>query len=603
LSSLTASLAAGRRAPIESRAAAAGIGLAFAAGAAVAASAGSGGSALSAPTFASVARGTFVVAWACVGFYTWRRRPDSRLGLLIAAAGLVYAAASIASYPDPAPHSLGRVVLAGYIVYLTYVLLCFPYDRLEPGPDRRFVRVFALTSLALWVPALLFLRQLPSGGALTSCAGTCPENTLRIATLPHAAGTAFAGVIVSFTALGLVLVAVAIARHAGSPNRLRWRAVGPVLAAAILLDVSYILFSVLHQANVSGAHPLGYLAAFTALAIPLSLLVGQIQGRTFAVTRLTRLVADAGTQPITPPVAQGLLRDALGDPTLELLLWSPERGRYLDVDGAPADLPPDRARRGVTKVGGHELLNAALVHDPSPSFDDGSGVVEGLALTALLLLDRKHLVDELRASRARILESAQEERVRLEHDIHDGVQQRLLALQMRAAEARRRAPPDLAPRLAEIQNDAVAALEELRVISRGLVAPALASGGVEAGLRSLALTLPIPLRVHGRDVGRYPASTEAAVYFCMVEAVQNSMKYAGAGAQVTISLRGEPDRLTFECVDDGVGFDVAAAAGSPGILGVRDRIEAVGGVLEIESSSAGTTVRGSVPVDMTKGSA
>ena len=270
-----------------------------------------------------------------------------------------------------------------------------------------------------------------------------------------------------------------------------------------------------------------------------------------------------GTRPLTPTLAQGLLRDALGDPTLELLLWSADRGRYLDVDGATAELPADRTTRAVTVVGGHESLTAALVHDPSPSFDDGSGVVEGLALTTLLLLDRKQLVDELRASRARIAESAQEERVRLEHDIHDGVQQRLLALQMRAAEARKRAPPGLVARIAEIQNDALTAVEDLRAISRGLIAPALASNGVEAGLHSLALTLPIPLRVRSRGVGRYPPSTEAAVYFCMVEAVQNSMKHAGAGAKVTITLRGEPGRLSFECADEGGGFVVGRRGGLP----------------------------------------
>ena len=368
-----------------------------------------------------------------------------------------------------------------------------------------------------------------------------------------------------------------------------------MLVAAILLDVSYILFSTLRQANVPGVESIRYVAAFAALAIPLSLIVGQIRGRSYAATRLTRLVAGVGTRPLTPTVAQGLLRDALGDPTLELLLWSADRGRYLDVDGATAELPADRTTRAVTVVGGHESLTAALVHDPSPSFDDGSGVVEGLALTTLLLLDRKQLVDELRASRARIAESAQEERVRLEHDIHDGVQQRLLALQMRAAEARKRAPPGLVARIAEIQNDALTAVEDLRAISRGLIAPALASDGVEAGLHSLALTLPIPLRVRSRGVGRYPPSTEAAVYFCMVEAVQNSMKHAGAGAKVTITLRGEPGRLSFECADEGGGFVVADEAGSHGLLGMRDRIEAVGGELEIESSRFGTTVRGNVP--------
>src|SRR3954451_4378560 len=189
MSSLTASFAGERRAPIETRAAAAGIGLAFVAGVAVAASVGSGGDAVNAPSFSSLARGAAVVAWAFAGLYTWKRRPDSRLGLMIACAVLIYAAASPVTYPDAAPHAIGRLVLAGFLVYLAYVLLCFPYDRLDSVIDRRLVRVFAVTSVALWVPAALFLRQLPAGGALAGCAGTCPDNSLRIATLPHAAGT------------------------------------------------------------------------------------------------------------------------------------------------------------------------------------------------------------------------------------------------------------------------------------------------------------------------------------------------------------------------------------------------------------------------------
>ena len=392
MSSLTASLAAERRAPIDTRAAAAGIGLAFVAGAAVAASAGSGGGALHAPGFSSLARGAVVVGWACAGLYTWKRRPDSRLGLLIAGAALIYAAASPAAYPDAATHAIGRLVLAGFLVYLAYVLLCFPYDRLGSGTDRRVVRVFGVTSLALWIPAILFLRQLPAGGALSECgarAGQQPPG--RDAARRRREGVRRRD----------------RRRHRGrarrgrrgdraarrSRNRLARAPLEPVLAAAILLDVSYIAFSSLHQAGVSGAGHLRYVAAVAALAIPSSLIAGQVRGRTMAASRLTRLVAGAGTEPLTPAAAQGRLRDALGDPTLECCSGR-RSARSTSTSTAAVRAAGRPARRGVTMVGGHESLTAALVHDPSPSFDDGSGAVEGLALTTLLLLDRKLLVDD-----------------------------------------------------------------------------------------------------------------------------------------------------------------------------------------------------------------
>jgi signal transduction histidine kinase len=388
---------------------------------------------------------------------------------------------------------------------------------------------------------------------------------------------------------------ILLARKLRSTARLRRRAIEPLLWSIIALAVSYAAFSLLRAAEVTGAEVLRSVAATSALAIP-ALLAGQIRGRVFAATSLAKLVAREADEPVTPARVQELVRDALGDPSLVLAFWSPERSAYLGVDGSELTLPADTSKRAVTPVirGGGRV--AVLVHDPS--LDEDSGIVEGLASTAMLLLEHAQLVDELKASRGRIAVAAERERLRLERDLHDGAQQRLMMLQIKLAQAQSRVGDgELAARLGEIAEDAAAAVEDLRALGQGIYPTVLRERGLADGLRSVAGTSPVSVRVVDDGVGRCPPAIEAAVYFCCLEAIQNAIKHAGMPARVTVTLGRRGHDVAFTVADDGIGFDAAESASGIGLISMRDRIGAVGGTLEIDSAPGrGTVISGTVPL-------
>jgi signal transduction histidine kinase len=391
-------------------------------------------------------------------------------------------------------------------------------------------------------------------------------------------------------------IAVILIGKARSPSRLRRRAVGPLLFAFAILVLSVGTFVTLSQIGDSYDAVPRTIAAASALALPVGLLVEQIRGNVFAATSVGRIAAKASAEPLDAPRVESLVADALGDPTLRLAFWVPEPPGYVDVRGAPIELPDERADRAYTPVIREGRPVAALIHDPA--LDTDPGVVEGLAATSLMVLENIRLVEELRASRARIVAAAERERLRLERDLRDGAQQRLMAIQVKLALAQERTGEDLVEQLEAIRLDAAAAVEELRTLAHGIYPTLLLERGLADALRSVAMTAPIVIRVRDEGIGRLPAPVEAAVYFCSLEAIQNTIKHAGSGAHVTVTLARRPGGVHFEINDDGVGMETRASADGVGLVSMRDRIGAVGGELQLSSSPGhGTSVRGTVPDD------
>ena len=206
---------------------------------------------------------------------------------------------------------------------------------------------------------------------------------------------------------------------------------------------------------------------------------------------------------------------------------------------------------------------------------------------------------ELRASRARIVVAGDVERRRIERNLHDGAQQQLvgLAVKLGLAESSVDGDPEgLRPLLSELRSDAQEALDNLRDLARGIYPPLLADQGLAAALASQARKAPLPANLSADDLGRYPSEVEAGVYFSVLEALQNVVKYANA-SEARIALSVADGALAFEVSDDGAGFDEAAVIRGEGFDNMRDRVEAVGGVLRITSAvGVGTAIRGSVPV-------
>ncbi|HET8525930.1 MAG TPA: ATP-binding protein, partial [Actinomycetota bacterium] len=304
------------------------------------------------------------------------------------------------------------------------------------------------------------------------------------------------------------------------------------------------------------------------------------------------------TEDVLPRMAQ-ILAEGTGASGARVLLGV---GSELH-EGArwPVDAPPAGDEHVVPVVDRGEELGALAVTMPAndPMDPAKDKLVRDLASQAGLVLRNARLIEELRASRLRIV-SAQDERARkLERDIHDGAQQQLVALgvKMRLLDPMLERDPAKARELVgRLHADATDALDTLRDLARGIYPPILADRGLPDALEAQGRKAVVPVHLEPDGVGRYPQEVESAVYFCVLEALQNAGKYANA-SQVNVRLLEEDGDLVFEVHDDGTGFDPDARGHGTGLRGLADRLEAVGGELVVTSAPGrGTTVGGRVPL-------
>jgi signal transduction histidine kinase len=226
-------------------------------------------------------------------------------------------------------------------------------------------------------------------------------------------------------------------------------------------------------------------------------------------------------------------------------------------------------------------------------------LVRDLASQAGLVLRNVRLIEELRASRQRIVAAQDQQRRRIERDIHDGAQQQLVALAVKLRLADAMVDKDTVKAhdlLTQIQQEANRALQDLRDLARGIYPPLLADKGLAAAVEAQARKSPVPVAVRADGIGRYSQEVEAAVYFCVLEGLQNALKHADP-TQTTVRLAASDGQLTFQIADDGRGFDTAVGAHGTGLQGMADRLDAIGGTLEVTSAPGrGTTVTGRLPV-------
>jgi signal transduction histidine kinase len=247
-----------------------------------------------------------------------------------------------------------------------------------------------------------------------------------------------------------------------------------------------------------------------------------------------------------------------------------------------------------------EMLGAIGVHKPpsDPLTPADEKLVGDLAAQAGLVLRNVRLIEDLRASRRRLVTAQDEERRRLERNIHDGTQQQLVALAVKARLAEQmidRDPAKARDLVAQIGTETTGTLEDLRDLARGIYPPLLADKGLAAALEAQGRKAAVPVAVKADGVGRLDRDVEAGVYFCVLEALNNVAKYAGA-SHVDVRLRWQDGEVDFEVSDDGVGFDPAARGYGTGLRGMADRLEALGGTLEVQSAPrAGTKILGKVP--------
>jgi signal transduction histidine kinase len=274
-------------------------------------------------------------------------------------------------------------------------------------------------------------------------------------------------------------------------------------------------------------------------------------------------------------------------------------GEFPDIAGTSLSLPVHH--RGellgaltLSKQAGERLTPAE--HKLASDLASQAGLVlRNVRLTEELLAR----LEELRASRQRIVAAQDQERRRLERNIHDGAQQQLVALAVKIRLARQlgaKDPGKASELLEQTEAEVSQALEDLRDLARGIYPPLLADQGLVTALEGQARRSPVPVAVQSDGVGRYPQEVEAAVYFCCLEALQNVAKYAGA-SRVFVRLSHEDGLLRFQVEDNGRGFDPASSRFGTGLQGMADRLEALGGDLAVRSApGSGTTVSGEVRV-------
>jgi signal transduction histidine kinase len=340
-------------------------------------------------------------------------------------------------------------------------------------------------------------------------------------------------------------------------------------------------------------------AAFVAFgAVPLAVLAGILRGR-LARASVAELVRELETAR-TPGALREALRRALGDPTLRVAYWVSETRGFVDLRGRPFEVEWEGSSQVATMVERDGRRVAALVHDAS--LRDAPGLLEAVTSAAGLALENERLhaelrarVDDLRESRARLVEAGDAERRRLERNLHDGAQQRLvtMALHLRLIESKLQTDPEAAaPLVVEVREELTEALEELRELARGIHPAILSDRGLAPALEAVASRSPVPVKLSA-PAERLPAPVEAAIYYVVSEALANVAKYAQA-SNVTVEVASTDGRAVVAVADDGVGG--ADPAGGSGLRGLADRIAALDGRLHVDSEPfRGTRIHADIP--------
>jgi signal transduction histidine kinase len=541
------------------------------------------------------------VSWSFVGtgLVAWTRRPANRTGALMVAVGLSYALLGllfngVILIATPTAFTLWyllRTLPEGVIAHL---LAVFPDGRATTRPQRVFIVANYVATVPLALVQLLLVQPVRLG-----CAG-CPDELLLLGDRRPYGDAVLTISNLSYVALGAMLLWLMAVRwrQASGPRR---RSLAPVGAVGVVLVVAYVareaLETVVSSPPLTGA--LDLVVITTLMLWPLAFLAG------LARTRLDRwVVGDLAVQlgePLPPGRLEQALAHALHDPTLQLAYWLPDRHAFVDAAGRPVELPAAGGDRAVTILRHDGDPVAAMLHDTA--LDDDPELVRAVAATARMTIENERLqaevrvqLEEVRASRARIVEFGDAERRRVERNLHDGAQQRLVNLSLALGIARSQLPatPDgeLAAALDEAAAELRLALAELRELARGIHPVILSEAGLGPALASLVDRSSIPATVTVVPPDRLPPRVEETAYYVASEALANAAKHAHATA-VTISARRLNGDLLVEVGDDGVG---GADPNGSGLRGLADRVAAVDGHLRVHSPAGeGTRITAELP--------
>jgi signal transduction histidine kinase len=527
------------------------------------------------------------------GLYVWTRRSPSNLGPLMCAVGFAGLWKALTFSNDGAVFTIGSLGAVLIYALLVHLLLSFPSGRLEGRLERGLVAIAYFNTTVLQLAGLVFTDPAKSG-----CA-KCPGNALLIERSEAAHVIAAAQIDIAVAVLGAVVAVLYRHWRAGTPGQAR--AFTPVLAVGSVTFALLMTSLVVEQAEASSelARALT-LALFASIAcLPFAFLGGLLRSRFSQAEAISSLVGRLGDGG-----GRGVLRDALaqalGDEHLQLAYWVPDQGVYVDAEGRPMQIDPPPPGKLATSIEHEGERIAAIVH--AAELAEQPELVQTVGAAAALTLRNERLdaelrakVAELQASRSRIVQAGYEQRRQLERDLHDGAQQRLMALgiNLRLIRERIEREPEARELLDASLEELGEATSELRELARGIHPAVLTNRGLEAALKGLATRSPVPVRVLATPQDRLPLSIEAAVYFVVAEALTNAARYAQAQT-VTVSVARRNGQIELEVSDDGVGG--ADADRGSGLRGLQDRVAALDGRMELRSADGeGTVVRARIP--------
>ncbi|HEX6021469.1 MAG TPA: histidine kinase, partial [Solirubrobacter sp.] len=511
-------------------------------------------------------------------------RPDNATGGLMVLVGVLVGLTAFQFFNNEALFAIGVLVDTLCISALIHLLIAFPTGRVEGKWARRTV-VAAYLAGAMQLPALL----------VSSCP-QCPMENPWLIYENEVLSTILGLLQAAFGFFALVTAVVVLLHRWNTSNHLQRRGLEPVLLLGAALPVIGVALAIASGIGGTVGNVL-QVVFFSAFAlVPWAFLLGLLRTRFFHTATVGRVI-ERLTQ--DPRRVRDALAAELGDPTLEVGYWIEERG-YVDASGFPIPEPAsDRVRTEIEREG---RCVGALFHDPvlceAPDLLREASAAAALAIeNARLEVELRARLEALQASRSRLVEAGDAERRRLGRDLHDGAQQRLVALMIELQLARERFDTDPAG-ARELVDSAFAnaqeAVGELRDLAAGIHPAVLSQRGLDAALESLASRSKIPVELESELDERLPSAVETAAYFVVAEALTNVAKYAEA-THARVAVRRENGAAVVDIRDDGVG-GASIGAGS-GLTGLTDRVGALDGTLVVESPrGAGTLVRARFPL-------
>jgi signal transduction histidine kinase len=526
-----------------------------------------------------------ILPYVLCGLFAWYRKPESHFGLLMIAAGFVTLLSSLSAANSNLVSTIGRAFdLVPFAVFM-HVFLAFPTGALRSRGERLLVgATYAVASLH--VVGLLL-------------GGFDPGNAFAVIEAPELAADLLRLQLVAVSVLFLVGFVVMVTRRAAAGRPLPT----PVKVLVNFFSLAFVMGAVL-LLSLALEIPLD---AFLTIQRTMFVVVGlapfvfllAILDARLARSAVGDLLVELRSEPAPTDLREPLAR-ALRDPTVSLAYWLPQYDTWADQDGRPVSLPRPGDPRSVTVIdsdGGHLV---ALVHDPSlddePRLLQAVGAAAGIALeNGRLQVELKAKLQELEGSRARVLEAGQQERKRLERNLHDGAQQRLIALSLdlEMYAGKLADDPEAQSQIEAARKEIAVSLDELRAVARGLHPAVVTGHGLGVALVSLAAGSPVPVKLNVAIEDRLDESVEVAAYYVVSESLANIGKHARA-TTVTIEVSRECDELVVEIVDDGVGG--ADSERGTGLRGLADRVEALGGQLRVWTPrGGGTRVRAQMP--------